>query len=126
MPKGLLPTPKEVIERLLGGRYESEDPEVKLTEIMTGLPFETLRDLRTFVRHANAVRRLSKACDPEVVKEAVMLEKRMRVAIESIREDWRNKVIPAEVAREAIDFIYSTADESVREAYLNLEACFRR
>jgi len=122
----ILPTPKEVLDRLLP-KPEKDNPEVKLTEVMTRLPFETVRDLRSFVRSANALRRLSKACDPEVLKEAVLLERRKRVAIESVREDWLEKrIIPDEVARETIDFIHSTADESVDEAYRNLEACLRR
>jgi len=122
----ILPTPKEVLDRLLP-KPTTGNPEVKLTDVMTKLPFETVRDLRSFVKSANALRRLSKACDPEVLKEAVLLERRKRVAIESVREDWLEKrIIPDEVARETIDFIHSTADESVEEAYRNLEACLRR
>lgn len=121
----ILPTPKEVFDRLLPKQHG--DPEVKLTDIMTKLPFETVRDLRTFVRSANALRRLSRGCDPEVVRESALLEKRKRVAIESIRDDWLNKkIIPDEVAREAIDFVHNTANESIDEAYRNLEACLRR
>jgi hypothetical protein len=126
----ILPTPKEVLDRLLPKPQKpvgQNDPEVKLTEVMTRLPFETVSDLRSFVRSANALRRLSKACSPEVVKEAVLLERRKRVAIESIRKDWLERgVIPEDIAREAIDFIHRTADESVDEAYSNLEACLRR
>lgn len=123
----LLPTPKEVLDRLLPKPVKSGNPDIGLTEIMTRLPFDTVRDIRSFVRSANTIKRLSKACDPEVLKEAVLLERRKRVAIESVREDWlEKKIIPDEVAREAIDFIHRTADESVEEAYRNLEACLRR
>lgn len=124
MSERILPTPKELLDKLFS---RESNPEIRLTEVMTRLPFETVRDLRSFVRSANTLRRLSKGCDPEVVKEAVLLEKRKRVAIESVREDWlEKKIIPDEVAREAIDFIHSTADESIEEAYRNLEACLRR
>ena len=99
---------------------------MKIEEIITKLPFETLRDLRIFIRSANNVRRLSRACSPETIKEAVMLERRKRVAIESIREDWRNKIISEDIARKAIDFIYSTTDKSIEEAYQNLKECLTR
>jgi len=97
-----------------------------LSEVITELDFESLKELRSFIRVANNLKQLAKNCNPAVIREAVKLEKHRKSAIETIRKSWlERKVISENTARKAIDLIYMQYNDALASAENSLSFCLR-
>lgn len=99
---------------------------VPLSEVITGLDFDSLREIKSFTRVANNIKQLAKGCNPSIVREVAKLEKFRKSAIETIRKNWlERKVIDETTARKAIDLIYMKYDDALSSAENSLALCLR-
>lgn len=96
-----------------------------ISEIVN-LPEDILLDFNAFVKIANDLKYLARSCNPNIVEEAIKLEKRRRIVVDSIRDAWLKRgILDNETARKIIDLVYDIYRTSLKDAKKELEVCLR-